>query len=245
MDYTKYAGIIFNLFGTLIGDLAGPQYTNVLTHIASALSLPADDFRHMWSNTFHARNAGAFHSVEILLVHICRALSVQPKDDDVKLAAQIRKDYARLIMTRPKIGAVDTLSQLRQRGHKLGLLSDCTPDAPVIWPETPFAPLFNVTVFSCSVGLMKPDHRIYQLIVERLGVESKNCIYVSNGQSGELRGAYEMGMYPVLITPDADEEFLCIPPRDEETALAEQKGAVVSSLAEVLTLVSSSHSPTD
>ena len=233
----KYAAVIFDLFGTLVGDLVGPRYTDVLMRIASVLSLPANDFRRMWSNTFYARNTGAFQSVKVLLVHICRELSVQTKDDDVELAAQIRQDYARLIMTRPRIGTVDTLSQLRQRGHKLGLLSNCTPDAPVIWPETPFAPLFNVTVFSCSVGLMKPDHRIYQLTVERLGVESKDCLYVSNGQSGELRGAYEMGMYPVLITPDADEEFLSVPPEDEETALAEQEGTVFSSLEEVLTLV--------
>jgi len=212
--------------------------------IASVLSLPANDFHRMWSNTFHARNTGAFQNLKVLLVHICRELNVKPSDEDIELAAQIRQDYARLVMTRPRIGAVDTLSQLRQRGHQLGLLSNCTPDAPVIWPETPFAPLFNVTVFSSSAGLMKPDHRIYQLAVERLGVKSKDCLYVSNGHSGELRGAYEVGMHPVLITPDSDEEFLCLPPEDEERALAEQEGTVISSLAEVLDLVSSGHSST-
>ena len=178
------------------------------------------------------------------LAHICRALSVQPTEDDVKPAAQIRQDCARFVMTRPRMGAVETLSLLRQQGHKLGLLSNCTPDAPVIWPETPFAPLFNVTVFSCSVGLMKPDYRIYQLAVERLGVESMDCVYVSNGQSSELRGAYEMGMYPVLITPDSDWEFLCLPPESEETDLAEQEGTVISSLEEVLTLVGGRHQAT-
>lgn len=235
----KYTGIIFDLFGTLIGDLAGPQYTDVLMRMASVLSIPTDDFHQMWSSTFHARNTGAFESVKVLLVHICRELGIQTNNDDIELAAQIRQDYARLVMTSPRKGTIDTLSQLGQSGYKLGLLSNCCPDTPVIWPETPFAPLFNATVFSSSVGLMKPDHRIYQLVVERLGVESKDCVYVSNGYGGELRGAYEEGMYPVVITPNPDDEFLCAPPADEEKALAEREGNVVSSLEEVLTLVSS------
>lgn len=233
----KYQAVIFDLFGTLVGDLIGPQYTDVLISIATVLSVPADDFLQMWSDTSYARNTGAFHSVEANIVHICRELRVQPKGNDVKLAARIRQDYARRVMMKPRLGAVEVLSRLKQWGRKAGLISNCTPDVPAIWPETPFVPLFDVTVFSCSVGLKKPDHQIYKLTIERLGVESKYCLYVANGQSGELRGACEVAMYPVLITPGIDEGFLCMPPEDEETALVERKGIVISSLEEVLALV--------
>jgi len=237
-DSVKCTGVIFDLFGTLIGDPRGPQSAKTSMQMASVLSLPTDDFRQMWSKNSYAAHTGAFQSVKVLLVHICRELGVQQNNDDIELAAQIGQDYARLVMTSPRKGTIDTLSQLRQQGYKLGLLSDCGPDPPVIWPETPFAPLFDATVFSSSVGLMKPDHRIYQLVVELLGVESKDCVYVSNGQGGEVRGAYEEGMYPVVITPSPDDEFFCRSPQDDQKALAEQEGAVISSLREVLAIVS-------
>ena len=217
----KYKAVIFDLFGTLVEDIIGPPYTDLVMRIASILSMPADDFRQMWSDTVYVRHTGGFRSVEANIAHICQELGVHLEDNDIKLAARIRQDYDRRVMTTPRSGAVEVLSQLKQWGYKTGLISNCTPDAPLIWPDIPFASLFDVAVFSCSVGLMKPDHRIYQLTVERLGVESEDCLYVGNGSRGELRGAHEMGMYPVLITPNRDEGFVSTTPDDEEIALAE------------------------
>ena len=233
----KYKAVIFDLFGTLVCDIVGSEYTDTLVGIAKVLSVPADDFLRMWSDTSYQRNTGAFQSVEANIIHICKKLRVQPKDNNLKLAARLRQDFARSVMSRPRLGAVEVLSRLKQSGHKVGLISNCTPDAPAIWPETPFAPLVDVAIFSCSVGLKKPDHQIYKLTFNRLEVEAKDCLYVANGCDGELCGACEVGMYPVLITPDTDKEFLYRPPDDEERALAEREGMVISSLEEVLALV--------
>jgi len=233
----KYKAVIFDLFGTLVEDIIGSPYTDLVMRIASVLSVPADDFNQMWSDTVYARHTGVFRSTEANIVHVCQELGGRPEDNDIKLAARIRRDYDRRVMTTPRSGAVEVLSRLKRRGHKIGLISNCTPDAPLIWPDTPFASLFDVAVFSCSVGMMKPDHRIYKLTVERLGVEPKDCLYVGNGSRGELRGAHEVGMYPVLITPGMNEEFLCVSPDEGELLLAEQEGTVISSLEEVLALV--------
>jgi len=233
----KYKAVIFDLFGTLVCDLIGPKYTDTLVRMATVLSVPADDFLKMWSDTSYERNTGAFQSVEANIIHICKQLRIQPKDNNLKLAARLRQDYARSVMIKPRCGAVEVLSRLKQSGRKVGLISNCTPDAPAIWPETPFAHLVDVAVFSCSVGLRKPDHQIYRLTVERLEVEAKDCLYVANGYYGELHSAWEVEMYPVLITPDMDNEFLYQPPDDEERALAEREGTVISLLEEVLALV--------
>ena len=56
-------------------------------------------------------------------------------------------------------------------------------------------------------------------------------------QNSELHGAREVGMYPVLITPGMNEEFLCVSPDEGDALLAEQEGTVISSLEEVLALV--------
>jgi len=233
----KYKAIIFDLFGTLVEDIIDPPYTDLVVHIASVLSVPADDFRQMWSDTVYARHTGGFQSVEANIVHICKKLGKRLEDNDIKLAARIRQDYDRRVMNTPRSGAVEVLSRLKHWGQKIGLISNCTPDAPLIWPCTPFASLFDVVVFSCSVGMIKPDHQIYKLTVDRLGVKSKDCLYVGNGSSGELCGAYEVGMYPILITPGMNEEFLCVSPDEGDALLAEQEGTVINSLEEVLALV--------
>lgn len=233
----KYRAVIFDLFGTLVCDLVGPKYTDTLTRMATVLSIPADDFLKKWSDTFYERNTGAFPTVGANLVHICEELGVQPKGNEVNLAARIRQDYAKLVMNTSRSGAKEVLSRLKQMGCKIGLISNCTPDAPAVWPKIPLASLIDVVVFSSSVRLMKPDCRIYRLTVERLGVESKGCLYVANGQNSELYGACEVGMYPVLITSETNEDFVYIQPEDEELSLAKQKGTVISSLEEVLNIV--------
>ena len=233
----KYKAVIFDLFGTLVEDIIGPPYTDLVMRIASVLSVPADDFHQMWSDTVYPRHTGVFRSVEANITHICQELGRHLEDNDIKLAARIRQDYDRRVMTAPRTGAVEVLSRLKHWGHKIGLISNCTPDAPLIWPGTPLASLFDVAVFSCSVGMIKPDHQIYKLTVKRLIVESKDCLYVGNGSRGELCGAYEVGMYPVFITPGMNEEFLCVSPDEGDALLAEQEGTVISSLEEVLALV--------
>ena len=47
----------------------------------------------------------------------------------------------------------------------------CAPDAPAMWRASPLAGTVDVEVFSCDVGLRKPDPEIYLLATERLGVE--------------------------------------------------------------------------
>ena len=43
---------------------------------------------------------------------------------------------------------------------RTALVTNCAPDVPVLWPSTVFADLFDVTIFSCQVGYMKPEKEI-------------------------------------------------------------------------------------
>jgi putative hydrolase of the HAD superfamily len=68
-----------------------------------------------------------------------------------------------------------------------------------------------VTVFSCEVGMKKPDPRIYNIATEQIGVPPEDCLYIGDGSSQELTGAREVGMYPVLISDPgetADAHFI-------------------------------------
>lgn len=226
----KYQAAIFDLFGTLAGNFSTQEYMDALVEMASALALPTDEFRQAWFETSKARSADTPRSCETDVEHICRHFGVRRDEEQVKQAAEIRLDHIRQVMT-PRPDAAEVLACLKERGLRTGLISDCSHEIPTVWPETLLAPLIDVAVFSCSVGLRKPDPRIYELATDRLAVRPEQCLYVGDGGSQELSGALQVGMHPVLIRLDAD---------SSEPHLANREqwdGPVVSSLTEVLTLV--------
>jgi putative hydrolase of the HAD superfamily len=110
----------------------------------------------------------------------------------------LRLGYHRRALV-PRPGAVDTLLRLRELGYLLGLITVCSEDIEVLWPETEFAGLFDAEIFSSRVGLSKPDPRIYLACCEALGVEPHEAVFVGDGANDELQGARRVGMDAILI----------------------------------------------
>ena len=200
---TKYKAVIFDLFGTLADNFSLEGYNDALTQMAVALSLLPEDFKEAWFATSKDRNTGDSQNCTSDVEYICRVMGAFPQAGDIELAVETRLNYIRLVMT-PQPHAVETLSSLKTAGYKIGLLSNCSHEIPVIWPESPLAPFIEAPVFSCSVNMRKPDPGIYELTAKRLGCRPDQCLYVGDGGSQELSAALAMGMYPVLIRPDAE-----------------------------------------
>jgi putative hydrolase of the HAD superfamily len=99
----------------------------------------------------------------------------------------------------PVDGALSLLADLRARGLRLGLISNCSSEVGELWEESAFASRFDVVVLSAIEGVQKPDARIFRLALERLGVEAGETIFVGDGEAGELPGAAAVGMRAVLL----------------------------------------------
>jgi putative hydrolase of the HAD superfamily len=110
----------------------------------------------------------------------------------------IRADFVRHCLV-PRSGAVETLRTLKEQGYGVGLITVCTEDVELVWPESAFAGLFDAEVFSNSVGVSKPDPRIYRHCCELLGVEPRDAVFVGDGANDELAGARRVGMDAILI----------------------------------------------
>ena len=100
---------------------------------------------------------------------------------------------------RPRPDAISTVSELKNKGYKIGLLSNCSIEIPILWQETAFADLFDTTIFSSRERLKKPDARIYDLACERLDAMPASCLYIADGEDHELKAAASVGLHPVLI----------------------------------------------
>lgn len=95
--------------------------------------------------------------------------------------------------------SLTVLKALKQRGHKLALLSNADVLEAASWSECPAAGLFDVTIFSCEVGLAKPDPAIYRHCLQPLKVEPAEALFVGDGGSEELRGAKQVGLTTVMM----------------------------------------------
>ncbi len=58
--------------------------------------------------------------------------------------------------------------------------------------------LFDHVIESAKIGLRKPDPRIYQMMVEALGVDPKRCVYLDD-LGVNLKPAREMGMTTIKV----------------------------------------------
>jgi putative hydrolase of the HAD superfamily len=183
-----------------------------------------------WGQTAKMRIIGAFDSVESNIEYVCDAMKASPRAEQIEKAVEIRLKYIRQALE-PKPDAINTPSELKNRGHKIGLLSNCSIEIPLLWQETAFADLFDTTIFSSRERLKKPDARIYHLACDRLGARPEACLYIADGEDHELAAAAEVGLYPVLIRTSVQKTS-----RSHQEA-KEWEGTTITSLPEVLQLV--------
>ncbi|MCI0497440.1 MAG: HAD family hydrolase [Thermoplasmata archaeon] len=223
----KYDAVIFDLFGTIIDTFTVEDYDAMLHAMAGHIGLSYDDFKAAWSATFRGRIVGDFQSAEACIVAICASLGHSCPDGGIAGAAAVRNDLTRRMLV-PRPDVVPTLARIRGMGCRLGLISDCSAEVPLLWEATEIAPLFDAAVFSCVERTRKPHPEIYNACCHRLGVKPDRCLYIGDGSSRELTGARQVGMTAVLIRPPHDDEDWYRPDRWE------WDGPVVRSVSEVL-----------
>ncbi|MFM7063994.1 MAG: HAD family hydrolase [Actinomycetes bacterium] len=94
---------------------------------------------------------------------------------------------------------------VRSRGFRTGLLTNNAREFEEFWvPLLPLDELFDDVVDSSAVGLRKPDPRIYELSLERLGVAAEAAVFVDDAP-GNVLGAQRVGMRAVLIGTEPDD----------------------------------------
>jgi putative hydrolase of the HAD superfamily len=72
---------------------------------------------------------------------------------------------------------------------------------------------FDPIVVSGDHGYRKPDRRLFQLALDRMGVAAEHALYVGNDMHRDIFGAQEAGMTTVMVESDqgADAYLDCAP----------------------------------
>lgn len=189
-----YRAVIFDLFGTLVEDVQ----LSVHERMAGLLGLTVERFLEHWSPGYEARGSGK-RTFEECLIEMCSALNLSLDHSLVREIAMVRVDELAKHLQLVKPGALSLLDTLTKEGTPRALISNASVEVHFGWSDSPIAAWFPNPIFSCDVGLMKPDPAIYRIACEQLRCAPEDCVFIGDGGDQELIGAAALGMTAVQV----------------------------------------------
>ena len=224
------SAVVFDFYGTLTPSTPSEVWEEHAARSADLLGIDPDAWRAALDRSFPDRAAGRLGDLPATFRILALRLGVVPPEEDLLAACAARQAAQReLFVLRPDAAA--TLAELRRRGLRVGVLSDCTVELAESWPELPLAGMVDARVLSCEEGRRKPDPELFRLIAERLGAKPEECLYLGDGGGQELTGASSAGMRAYMLKA-ADWAENNAHSREDDWA-----GPTLGSLGEVLSLL--------
>ena len=87
--------------------------------------------------------------------------------------------------------------KLHANVYKVALLSNTEVPAMQFFYEQGYD-AFDVRVFSCMEGIVKPDKKIYEIIVEKIGSNVKQVVFIDDNPDF-IEGARQIGLKTILF----------------------------------------------
>lgn len=201
-DSRRYDGIIFDVGGTLVGfsDLA--PFQEFLAHVG----LPAtqDDaraFRHRAIAVILARRdlAQGLGADGAALDAWWRGNMEETWPGQADLAEEMQRWWQadRFDSVFPDV--LPALRKLRALGIPMAILSNYTTDLEDLLHHLSLREFFDFVIISASVGIAKPDPRIFDLAVVRADLPRHRLLYVGDHFGDDIEGARAANIDAVLI----------------------------------------------
>jgi len=131
-------------------------------------------------------------------VHILEKLGV--KEKRVFLAEQIDELWWECSHLQVYPDVEPTLSRLRAKGLKLGLVSNgFKQDLQHVLGELGLKKWFDAVVCIESCNCAKPNTEIFLYALDKLGVEANEAVFIGDSVEQDYDGAFNVGIRPFLI----------------------------------------------
>ena len=103
-------------------------------------------------------------------------------------------------------GAIDTLRYFKDRGYRIGVLSNTTYRSSVVrgvLEDSGFSGLLDSVMTSADIGFKKPSDEAYSAAVSSLGAEKYDCFFVGDSCLKDCKGPLEFGMRGAFLIDPA------------------------------------------
>ncbi len=176
--------IVFDVGGVLL-DNAWPA---MLEHYTTHLNVEQGRFVEVYEDIVNEWQSGSIRE-EVFWERMCRRLERNmPKSESLWLDG-FKKAY------KEKDDVFKLIKSLKEKGYKIGLLSNTEVPIMHFLIEKQYQH-FDVFIYSCGIGLIKPDREIYEETAKQLTVLPEETIFIDDKEEN-VEGAKKIGMIGV------------------------------------------------
>jgi len=181
--------IIFDFWNTLGYDKSNK---NPIVEIAKTLNLMD---RKVWYRPIEeGMMTKAFKSKKEAFLNLCKTTGVKPNEKLIrKLIKSYGPDKFNLFSD-----TIPTLKKLKKR-FKLIIISNTECFFAKEFYRTNFDKYFDFVIFSCYTGIIKPDKRIFQMVLKKFGLPPEEVLVIGDNFKDDILPALRLGMEGVLI----------------------------------------------
>ncbi len=199
----EIAGILFDLYGTLF------TYGNMskafsIWHEDLSIALKdlgvsattgqvAKNCRHFFSEQIASNDR--FTEYEARLKHLAELYGKKPSDNWIRhTAATSMNRWQGFVPIHPETKAV--LRFLKEKGVKTGIISNFqhAPHVRKVLHQNGLLKMLDAVIISGEVHAKKPDPRIFECALEKLGTRPEATLFVGDDPERDIRGAASIGM---------------------------------------------------
>jgi len=110
----------------------------------------------------------------------------------------VHDSSSRAITARVIDGVFEVLKAIRKEGYRIGMIANGdSAGCRNIIEATDLKDCFDAIVISEEAGIEKPDKRIFEVALAKLGVKPENAVMVGNRIDADILGANSFGMKSV------------------------------------------------
>jgi 2-haloacid dehalogenase len=173
------------------------------------------DPRHLYRKLFAGDEAAVEHFLATVCTHEWNRYQDAGRSfaEGARLLKVEHPDKAELIdaystrfdemLAGPIAGSVDILAELRDRGIPLyGLTNWSAETYPAALQRFAFLRWFRGILVSGEVGLIKPDPRIFTLLIERFAIEPQRAVFVDDVEANAA-AVLPFGIHAIHFTTPA------------------------------------------
>jgi len=191
--------VLLDLYDTV----ARTHWGRLSERITAELGIEKAELFRGYELTRAARGVGAYGSAEGDMTAIVEAAGVQPTPELISDLLDLERDFAGWGVELYE-DSLPVVRELRARGLKTALISNCSHSTRPIVDRLGIAAEFDEILLSFEVKVHKPDPGIYREALRRLGdVEPARAVFVDD-QAAYCDGAAAVGIETYLIDRSGD-----------------------------------------
>ena len=186
--------IIFDFWGTLVENGIFPSPVRQVKYVLR-IEEPFSEYIVKFEEIFMLKKFDDLYSA---FKTVCEAFNKKPEQFILdKLVGMWNKHK---LLAKPFRETVELLEKLKKEGYKIALISntDCFTTDEVL-DKYDLRKYFDDIVLSYKVNMLKTNPKMYEMILDKLGVDKSEALVVGDSIETDMNGAKDAGIRAVLV----------------------------------------------